>query len=70
MSPENLKDAGFEDRTLMKAVAAKHPHMDLTRSAFTRPLAGECRRCRIVPSEFTKSLSPIGRYDNCMDKAS
>ncbi len=70
----NLKDAGFPDRILwMKAAAAKHPHMDITRVGVYGTSAGGQNAAGAVlfhPEFYKAAVANCGCHDNRMDKAS
>lgn len=69
---KNLKDAGFPDRMAwMKAAAAKHPEMDITRVGIFGASAGgqEALGAVLFHPEFYKAAySSCGCHDNRMDK--
>jgi dipeptidyl-peptidase-4 len=69
---KNLKDAGFPDRVLwIKAAAAKHPEMDLTRVGIYGTSAGgqDALRGLLDYGDFYKAgVADSGCYDNRMDK--
>ena len=71
---KNLKDAGFADRILwMKAAAAKHPHMDITRVGVYGNSAGGQNAAAAVlfhPDFYKVAVASCGCHDNRMDKAS
>jgi dipeptidyl aminopeptidase/acylaminoacyl peptidase len=68
----NLGDAGFPDRIAwMKAAAAKHPEMDLTRVGVYGGSAGgqNAMRALIAHGDFYKAAAAdCGCHDNRMDK--
>ena len=70
----NLKDAGFEDRILwMKAAAAKHPELDVTRVGIFGTSAGGQNAAAAVlfhPEFYKAAVAACGCHDNRMDKAS
>ncbi|MDX9755441.1 MAG: prolyl oligopeptidase family serine peptidase, partial [bacterium] len=69
---KNLGDAGFPDRILwMKAAAASHPEMDLTRVGIFGGSAGgqNALRALIGHGDFYKvAVADCGCHDNRMDK--
>ena len=69
---KNLGDAGFPDRIAwMKAAAAKHPEMDLTRVGIYGGSAGgqNSTRAMLAHGDFYKvCVSDCGCHDNRMDK--
>jgi dipeptidyl aminopeptidase/acylaminoacyl peptidase len=69
---KNLGDAGFPDRILwMKAAAAKHPSMDLTRVGIYGGSAGgqNALRALLAHGDFYKvAVADCGCHDNRMDK--
>jgi dipeptidyl aminopeptidase/acylaminoacyl peptidase len=71
---KNLKDGGFEDRILwMKAAAAKHSHMDITRVGVYGNSAGGQNAAAAVlfhPEFYKVAVASCGCHDNRMDKAS
>jgi dipeptidyl aminopeptidase/acylaminoacyl peptidase len=71
---KNLKDAGFPDRILwMKAAAAKHPQLDLTRVGVYGNSAGGQNAAGAVlfhPEFYKVAVASCGCHDNRMDKAS
>lgn len=71
---KNLKDAGFPDRILwMKAAAAKHPAMDLSRVGVYGTSAGGQNAAAAVlfhPEFYKAAVASCGCHDNRMDKAS
>lgn len=70
----NLKDAGFPDRIAwMKAAAAKHPEMDITRVGIYGTSAGGQSSTGALlfhPDFYKVAVSACGCHDNRMDKAS
>jgi dipeptidyl aminopeptidase/acylaminoacyl peptidase len=71
---KNLKDAGFQDRILwMKAAAAKHPSLDLSRVGVYGNSAGGQNAAAAVlfhPEFYKVAVASCGCHDNRMDKAS
>jgi dienelactone hydrolase len=71
---KNLKDGGFADRILwMKAAAAKHPHLDITRVGVYGNSAGGQNAAAAVlfhPEFYKAAVASCGCHDNRMDKAS
>ncbi len=71
---KNLKDAGFEDRILwMKAAAAKHPELDISRVGIFGTSAGGQNAAGAVifhPEFYKAAAANCGCHDNRMDKAS
>ena len=69
---KNLGDAGFPDRIAwLKAAAAKHPEMDLTRVGIYGGSAGgqNSTRAMLAHGDFYKvCVSDCGCHDNRMDK--
>jgi dipeptidyl-peptidase 4 len=69
---KNLKDAGFPDRIAwMKAAAAKHPEMDLTRVGIFGGSAGgqSAMGALLFHGDFYKAaVADCGCHDNRMDK--
>jgi dipeptidyl aminopeptidase/acylaminoacyl peptidase len=69
---KNIGDAGFPDRILwLKAAAAKHPYMDLTRVGIYGGSAGgqNALRALIAHGDFYKAaVADCGCHDNRMDK--
>jgi dipeptidyl-peptidase 4 len=69
---KNLRDAGFPDRILwIKAAAAKHPFMDLSRVGIYGTSAGgqNALRAMLDHGDFYKAcVSDSGCHDNRMDK--
>lgn len=69
---QNLADAGFADRILwMKAAAAKHPEMDLTRVGIYGGSAGgqNALGALLLHGDFYKAAAAdCGCHDNRMDK--
>jgi dipeptidyl-peptidase 4 len=69
---KNLQDAGFPDRKLwLKAAAAKHPELDLTRVGIYGGSAGgqNAMRAVIDHADFYKAaVADCGCHDNRMDK--
>ncbi len=70
----NLKDGGFADRILwMKAAAAKHPQLDLTRVGIYGNSAGGQNAAAAVlfhPEFYKAAVASCGCHDNRLDKAS
>ncbi len=70
----NLKDAGFPDRILwMKAAAAKHPEIDLSRVGIYGGSAGGQNAAAAVLFHndfYQAAVAGCGCHDNRMDKAS
>lgn len=70
----NLKDAGFPDRiSWMKAAAAKHPYMDLSRVGVYGGSAGGQNAAGAVlfhPEFYKAAVAGCGCHDNRLDKAS
>jgi dienelactone hydrolase len=70
----NLKDGGFQDRILwMKAAAAKHPELDLTRVGIYGNSAGGQNAAAAVlfhPEFYQVAVASCGCHDNRMDKSS
>ncbi len=70
----NLKDGGFEDRILwMKAAAAKHAEMDISRVGIFGTSAGGQNAAAAVlfhPEFYKAAVAACGCHDNRMDKAS
>ena len=71
---KNLHDGGFPDRILwMKAAAAKHPELDLTRVGVYGTSAGGQNAAGAVlfhPEFYKAAVANCGCHDNRMDKAS
>jgi dienelactone hydrolase len=71
---KNLKDGGFADRIAwMKAAAAKHPEMDLSRVGIYGTSAGGQNAAGAVlfhPEFYHVAVAASGCHDNRMDKAS
>jgi len=69
---KNLKDAGFPDRVLwIKAAAAKHPEMDLSRVGIYGGSAGGQNALRGMldyPDFYKVCVADCGCHDNRMDK--
>ncbi|HEY3857305.1 MAG TPA: prolyl oligopeptidase family serine peptidase [Verrucomicrobiae bacterium] len=69
---KNIRDAGFEDRILwIKAAAAKHPFMDISRVGIYGTSAGgqNALRAMLDHGDFYKvCVSDSGCHDNRMDK--
>ena len=69
---KNLGDSGFPDRIVwMKAAAARHPSMDLTRVGIYGSSAGgqSALRALLAHGEFYKAaVADAGCHDNRMDK--
>ncbi|MBX3097471.1 MAG: prolyl oligopeptidase family serine peptidase [Fimbriimonadaceae bacterium] len=69
---QNIADAGFPDRMLwIKAAAAAHPSMDLTRVGITGGSAGgqNTAHALLLHGDFYKvGVADCGCYDNRMDK--
>ena len=69
---KNIRDAGFEDRILwIKAAAAKHPFMDISRVGIYGTSAGgqDALRAMLDHGDFYKvCVSDSGCHDNRMDK--
>jgi dipeptidyl aminopeptidase/acylaminoacyl peptidase len=70
----NLKDGGFADRILwMKAAAAKHPEMEITRVGVYGNSAGGQNAAAAVlfhPEFYKAAVASCGCHDNRLDKAS
>ena len=70
----NLKDGGFADRILwMKAAAARHPEMDITRVGVYGNSAGGQNAAAAVlfhPEFYKAAVASCGCHDNRLDKAS
>ena len=71
---KNLKDGGFADRILwMKAAAAKHPELDISRVGVYGNSAGGQNAAAAVlfhPEFYKAAVASCGCHDNRMDKAS
>jgi dipeptidyl-peptidase-4 len=71
---QNLKDGGFEDRILwMKAAAARHAELDLSRVGIYGVSAGGQNAAAAVlhhPEFYKVAVAACGCHDNRMDKAS
>jgi len=69
---KNIKDAGFPDRILwLKAAAAKHSWLDLTRAGIYGTSAGGQDALRGIldyPDFYRACVADSGCYDNRMDK--
>ena len=70
----NLKDGGFLDRILwIKAAAAKHPGMDITRvGIFGTSAGGQNAAAAVIfhPEFYKVAVANSGCHDNRIDKAS